>query len=101
MPDPVEVRAKLEEVFEDTLRKKVSVAGIFVSYNDEGQARIIVGFPYEVSEDDHLVIGPYLKTFTEGIPKDYHSRKKRVPLRDIGRFKRIDTINLSDVFNFD
>ena len=85
---------ELREVFADTLDKGASFSGIFIVYREGEQTRAELGVPYSLTREA-LEIGPYFKNMITYPPKDYHERKKSIPISNILRYKRIE---LSDLF---
>lgn len=91
---------ELRRVFADTLDKGASCSAIFVVYYDGGTSddgsklpNLEVGIPYDII-DGKLEVGPYLKNIFKPSPRDYHERKKQIPIKDILKYKRLE---LSDI----
>lgn len=93
MADLSPTETDLRSVFADTLDQGNSRAGIAVIYRDGTQARAELGVPYTIS-DGVLEIGPYIKNISSSPPRDYNSRKKKIPIGDIVTFERIDLSSL-------
>ena len=92
---------ELRRVFADTLGKSASFSAIFVAYYDGGTSddgsklpNLELGVPYDII-DGILEVGPYLKNMFKPSPRDYHERKKQIPIKDILRYRRLE---LSDIF---
>ena len=84
---------KLKNLFYDNLNKGTSTSAILVYYLDETQAIKEIGIPYAIFEGN-LFIGPYVKDITTSFPKDYETSKRKIPIRNILKFRKIE---LSDI----
>lgn len=99
---------RLEELFTDTLGQEISRAAIVIEYFDNSngalRTRTEIGFPYRILRDGeyhaegarlgcygdfYLEIGPYAKSGNT-IPSDSELRTKKIRLRDILSFQRLD-----------
>jgi len=79
---------QLKKTFDFGAASGTSRLALLVQYHDNGQTRGMIGFPYEVDKGA-IEIGPYAKNTFSSIPKDYHERKKKIPINDIIDFKII------------
>jgi len=77
----------LRSMFQDTIGRGNSQAGIYVLYNEGEVMSEEFGVPYNI-ENGRLVIGPYVKNVTSPPPEDFEKRKKSIPIGDITGFDR-------------
>ena len=87
---------RLRGQFYDSLDRGTTKSAILGVFNETAgnrvQARSYIGFPYEIS-NGCLVIGGYSKNHRTSTPKDYESRKKRIPIKDISAWLKIGPLD--------
>ena len=69
------------------------LAAIVVTYTDGDERRTEIGAPCAL-QDDILEITPYLRTNHSTVPEDYKNRNKKIPLKQIVRYARVDIAHL-------
>jgi len=89
----------LRRSFEDTLDRRVSYAGILVSYHEDGRERMELGVPYSI-ENGSLIVGSYPKDLSLPPPEDYDDRNKAIPISDIDGYLRIGLVSLVRKMSF-
>jgi len=83
----------LVNLFFDTVHKDRTLAAIVVTYTDGDERRTEIGAPCAI-QDDILEITPYLRTNHSTVPEDYKNRNKKIPLKQIVRYARVDIAHL-------
>ena len=84
-----EMEDNLRNDFAENFNKKKSRYAIMILYKENENIRIEIDVPYSLS-NGILEIGPYFKNIHSSIPEDYEKRKKRIPVIDIVKYKKLD-----------